>query len=114
MAKQEKTLDIVRKAIVPEGNLCLWCSYVNERTLPLICAMNGETSGYNTKMYCDFFNEPLYESDVVDDRIPCVSRKYYQKCFSCITSSMSEKEKLIIAYASLGVFDYLNKNPNNK
>lgn len=110
----ERTVEVIRKISVPEGNLCLGCSYVQERILPKISAMNGEISGYNTKMYCDFFNEPLYESDVVDDRIPCMPRKYYQKCFSCIAASMSEEEKLIIAYASLGVFDYLNKNPDNK
>ena len=98
----EETIEIVRKATVPKGDICLSCKYVDIETTPSICAMNGETTGYNTKAVCRFFNESLYESEVVDNRVPCNPRKYYRKCLGCLLHNFSEGEKAFIMLALLG------------
>ena len=98
----EETIEITRKATVPKGDICLWCKYVDIETAPSICAMNGAIAGYNQKAVCRFFNEPLNESDVVDDNIPCNPRKHYRKCVSCLFNNFSEEEKAIVMLTLLG------------
>lgn len=97
----EETIEITRKATVPKGDICLWCKYVDIETTPSICAMNGETTGDKQKAVCRFFNEPLYESDVVDDRVPCTPRKYYRKCIGCLLHDFSEEGKKLVMLALL-------------
>lgn len=111
----EETIEIKRTAIVPKGDLCLWCQYVGEEITPKMCAMNGVLSSFDTNAVCKFFNQPLIESDVVDDRCPCNPKKYYKKCFGCATANMTDEEKAIIEYVLRKSFEkaLCNKQEDN-